>query len=433
MDPPDAAPGVQPEAGLDGGACAELAIAPFEVPAEHLDLPVPAIEDATGESLARFYGRLAGVVRGTATDPVRIGFIGDSNLTLDLLSGMMRRMLQGKLGDAGHGFVGIGKPWRHYVHMDVEHGLDESAWYEYAVSTRKVADRMYGFSGIAAQSSQKDARAWVRTAPEGSPVGRTASRLEVHTLVRPGNGILEVKLDGAQLGEIPTDGPGPVAAVRRFEFPDGPHAVELVTRSVRPVRVLGVALERSGPGVVLDCLGIGGVSAHSLTVADAATTSASLANRRYDLVITMLGTNTVLPSTQPEAMRQLIATYRAGIPDLSLLIMSPPDHVSSFKEVHTDRVTLIVARQMREVAQHNRCGFWDFWAAMGGDGSMLAFQKKHWNMWDLYHLNDKGASYMASRLVVALWRDFALWLKKHPDAGCESQTALRASPGAPAP
>lgn len=64
--------------------------------------------------------------------------------------------------------------------------------------------------------------------------------------------------------------------------------------------------------------------------------------------------------------------------------------------------------------------FWDFWEAMGGEASMLGFQKRHWNQWDLCLLNDKGASYMASRLVHALWSGSEQWAKSIHRRGAES-------------
>ncbi|MBI5534644.1 MAG: hypothetical protein HY898_18100 [Deltaproteobacteria bacterium] len=398
--------------------CSPLVLETPEIPPEHLDTAVPTLIDPSGEAMKRFYERLARVIRGTARDHVRLGFYGDSNMTLDLISGTMRRMLQRKYGDAGHGFVAFGRPWRHYFHMDVVHGLDQTAWEEYAISTRKVADGLYGFSGIAAQSSQVGAKAWLRTANDPAPIGRSASHLELHYLRRPGAGVFSVMLDGSKLADVNTDAADLSSAVMRWDFSDGAHSIEFVAHGRRPVRLFGAALERGKPSVIVDALGIGGVSAHSLAHGDRLTTSQSLANRRYDLVIYMLGTNTVHPASQPEAMRQIIAMHREGIADVSLLVMSPPDHSVSFKEGRSDKNTVKVARQMREIAEQNRCAFWDFWEAMGGESSMLRFQKKKWNMWDLYHLNEKGASYMASRIVHAIWRDFGAWLHKHPDAGC---------------
>jgi lysophospholipase L1-like esterase len=403
--------------------CAPLALLAPDIPAEHLSEPVPPLLDPSGRAMHRFYQRLARVLRGTARDHVRIGYYGDSNMTLDLISGSMRRLVQGKFGDAGHGFVAVGRPWRHYQHRDVVHDLDQTAWEEYAISTRKLADRLYGFSGIAAQSTQKGAKAWLRTAPEASPIGRTASRLEVHYLRRPGAGTFSVLLDGKPLADIPTAHDALAAGVSRFDFPDGPHALDFVAHGRRPVRLLGAALERSAPGIIVDALGIGGVSAHALAESHPATTAQSFANRRYDLVILMLGTNTVLPSTQPKAMQELISVRRQGIADVSVLVMSPPDHVTSFRDGRTDPVVRRVAAQMREVAAHNDCAFWDFWQAMGGESSMLQFHKKKWNMWDLYHLNEKGAAYMASRIVHALWQGFGTWLQEHPEAGCEPEAA----------
>ena len=365
--------------------------------------------------------RLARLIRGRASDHVRIAFYGDSNLTMDLISGSMRRTLQLAFGDAGHGYVAVGRPWRHYFHRDVVHGLDQTAWLEYAISTRKVEDGCYGFGGIASESVQKNAKAWLRTAPEGSIVGKTASRVEVHYLLRPGFGPFAVWADGMKLAEVPTDAPVVGAGVTRFELPDGPHSIEFTTIDRRKVRLFGAALERSQPGLVVDSLGIGGVSAHALSLAHPVVTRESLAHRRYDLVLFLIGTNTVNRATQAQEMGTVIQAHRDALPGVSVLLMSPPDHVLSFDDPRTDPATLLVRAQMREIAQSTSSAFWDFWEAMGGEASMLEFQRRHWNQWDLYHLNEQGASFMASRLVYAIWSGFAQWAKSHPDAGCGEQ------------
>ncbi len=403
------------------GRCSPLEVRWPELAAEDLAAPVPGIVDDADRGLEGLYRKLALLMRGRLDDHVRIGFYGDSNMTMDLLSGSMRRTLQKAFGDAGHGYVSVGIPWRHYRHRDVVHGLDKTAWLEWAISTRKVQDGCYGVGGIASESVQRGAKAWVRTAPEGSPIGMSASRVEIHYLRRPGWGSFGVSVDGRRVAQVHTDAAEYGAGVHRLELEDGPHAIELTTLDRRKVRLFGVALERSQPGIVVDSLGIGGVSAHALSLAHPVVTRGSLANRRYDLVLFLLGTNTVNVSTQDEEMAAVIQAHRDALPGISILLMSPPDHVLSFEDPRTDPMTIRVGKQMRGIASRHGAAFWDFWSAMGGEGSMLEFQRRHWNQWDLYHLNERGASHMATRLLHALWGGFATWAKAHPDAGCDTE------------
>jgi hypothetical protein len=55
---------------------------------------------------------------------------------------------------------------------------------------------------------------------------------------------------------------------------------------------------------------------------------------------------------------------------------------------------------------------------MGGEGSMGRFNELGL-AGDWEHFNDKGGQYMGGRVVQALWRGLAVWLEKHPTAGCD--------------
>jgi hypothetical protein len=103
--------------------------------------PLPPIVDAS-ESMARFYDKLARLARWRATDHVRVAMYGDSNVTLDYLSGEIRRVFQKRFGDGGHGFVTSTKHLN-YRHMDVEHGASDG-WLTFTLVNQPAPDRIYG-------------------------------------------------------------------------------------------------------------------------------------------------------------------------------------------------------------------------------------------------------------------------------------------------
>jgi hypothetical protein len=357
-------------------ACEPLVVELPEIDADASAVPVPPIEDAQDRVMAPLYERLAGIVRGTATDHVRIGIYGDSNMTMDWITGAMRRQLQARWGDAGHGFIAVGKPWNWYHHMDARHGLWERAWTSYAVSTNGVLDGMYGFAGIAAQSMQVGATAWVETAPETSPVGRTASSFDVYFVRAPGNGAFALRLDGELRATIDTHGAPAGADFHRLEVPDAPHKLEMVTVGPKPVRLLGVALERGRPSVVVDSLGIGGAGIQTLTKENAEVTRQTLRRRKYDLVGFLFGTNSWDLEHQGEAVRKVAERHREALPHVALLVMSPPDHAKPSEPWRSDPWTVKVAKLLRQNAAESGCAFWDFRAAMGGDGAIIRFRNK---------------------------------------------------------
>ena len=112
-----------------------------------------------------------------------------------------------------------------------------------------------GFGGIAAESVSGRARAWVETAAAQSPVGTKVGRIDVFYLERPKGGRFTVRVDGRDAAEIETAAAELGAGYRRIEVADGPHRIGFVAES--RVRLFGVALERSEPGIVVDSLASG--------------------------------------------------------------------------------------------------------------------------------------------------------------------------------
>lgn len=352
---------------------------------------------ARAAALAGFYDALDALASGEATDHLRIAVFGDSNLTLDLPTGRLRRRLQRWLGDGGHGFVALGRPWAHYKHMDVVH--DVSGWTSYAITTKPTGDGMYGLSGIAAENQWQGAVTWVETAREGSPVGTKASRFDVFFAARPGGGAVRLLIDREGVGEVDTRASGRELGMRRLVVPDAAHRLEVVSASAQTARMLGVALERDAPGVVVDSFGVGSLNTKSLGRHDPEFFRSMLERRRYDLIVFMTGANDLFTmDAVPGTMKKVLSLCRAALPRASLLMLTPPDRGL----IKPMRETQLVVAQRRVVAEEEGCALWDQFEAMGGAGSMARFVKAELAMKDAVHLNDKGAAFIADRLLDAL-------------------------------
>jgi hypothetical protein len=421
--PPAASTAAPEEASLPPAApieeCRPLETQLPEIAHEDFDVEVPEIEDATSEVMAPLYEKMALLLRGKATDHIRIGMWGDSNMTMDWITGHMRRVLQAKHGDGGHGFVALAKPWTWYHHMDVKHDLWLDSWINFAVSTAPAMDRLVGFAGIAAQSKHAGAVTWVETAPMGSPIGTTASRFDLYYLQRKGAGTFKIIVDGEKLQEVDAAGDAPKAEFLHFELPDAAHKIAFVATSNKPVRLFGVSMERGAPSFVVDSLGCGALSAQQMAEKeDQGINEQTLAHRKYDLVLDLVGTNMWDAAKLPSHWKTVLDTHRAATPNVPVIMMSPPDTAENMSAPHSDKRIVMVTDLKRKIAAENKVAFWDFRAAMGGDLSIVKF-KRHKMAWgDLIHFNEKGASYMADRIVYAIWRDFMRWLAKHPQAGC---------------
>jgi hypothetical protein len=402
-------------------------------PALHLDLPPPEtvmeldpqpvdVADPHG-ALSRFFERTALLLRGRAKQPVRIGVYGDSNGTMDFISGQMRRVLQTSHGDAGHGFVALARPWKWYGHEDVVADSMRGAWSAFTVTTHPTPDLdpWYGPGLIVAQSRQTGAATWVATAPEGAPVGTRASRFEVWYLRWPPGGSFEMKIDGEVRARVDTHSADPPHfGFVGVDVPDGPHRMTAVARSARPVRLLGAIVERDAPGFQVDGLGVGSLNCLCVLRESESLDREIFAHRPYDLVVFHLGSNTWNPAVlDPVAcMKEAIARLRRAVPDVSVLLMTPPDWgLGGSKK--PPKWLLAVEDQLHAAADEAPAAFFDFRSAMGGQGSMARFLGLGMTQGDGVHFNAAGGAYVGDRVVDALARAFAVWAQAHPRAGCE--------------
>lgn len=398
--------------------CARVALPPEPpgLPIQDGPTDPPRVPIVRPELLGGFYDGLARLCAGHASDHLRIAVFGDSNLTMDLPTGRLRRRMQRRFGDGGHGFVALGKPWSHYIHMDVRHHVG-AGWTSYAITTKPTSDGYYGLGGIVAESRYPGAITYVETAPKGSIVGSTASRFDFYYIERPSGGAVDLVLDGAPQGRVETKSAQARGALgfHRVEATDGPHRLDVVATSTGIARVSGIALERDTPGVVIDSFGVGSMNTKTLGRHDPTVFGAMLGRRRYDLVVFLTGANDIFTmDAVPETMHRLVALCRGALPDVSLLVVTPPDRGLRRSMKQTQQVVA----QRHEVAKNEGCALWDQFEAMGGAGSMGRFVHEKFAVSDAVHFNERGASFVADRLLVALMDGFEKHLVRGGVDGC---------------
>ncbi len=384
--------------------------------------PVPPVV-GDGPSLTALHEKLARIARGGSSEKVRIAFYGDSQMTRDFISGAFRRAMQARFGDAGHGFVAAARPWGWYEHMDVRHDVtpkEDTPWGIFAASGRQLGDKIYGFANIAAETSRGGATSWVATAlGAGSPVGKTASSAEIFYLKRPGGGGFNVVVDGAKVEEVNTENASVEPASVRVKFPDGPHKIEAVVKGGRAVRIFGTSLERDNAGVVVDSLGAGALNFELLAHVDSATRVAQLRERKYDLVVFLLGTNLLGAGSQRKWVSAVLEDFRTALPDSALMLMSPPDQGMSHTDTTSNPAVARLAKDLRETADAEHVLFWDFYEGMGGKGAIRAFVRTGLGEPDCVHLGFSGAMLMGTRFASEIVRGWKAYVDATPDAGCK--------------
>ncbi len=365
---------------------------------------VQPIEDPTGLAMRAFYESLQRTNRREPGAITRIMHYGDSLVVVDFLTGQARRRLQSRFGDAGHGYMMAGRPWRWYQHWDVFYRTAES-WKTTGVMNRESGSGAFGLNGFHFDGYGPDQYLEMGTATGGTNGGQ-ASRFEVHYLVQPDGGSFDVSVDGKPYRRVSTAGPQNSAAVFVATVPDGPHRFRVQCVGDGRVRLFGGVLERDNPGIVYDTLGINGGRARKLELITPSFWAEQLRQRRPNLVIINFGTNESEDRGRP--MGQVEADYvsvlqrlRAAAPEASCLVMSPLDRaarVGGALGTHPLLPRLIEAQ--RRAALKAGCAFYNTFQAMGGAGSMARWYQSRPQLCagDMTHPTRGGATIIGDGL-----------------------------------
>jgi lysophospholipase L1-like esterase len=382
-------------------------------------LRTTAVEDPSGHALDGFFAHLARTDRREANAVTRILHYGDSTIASDYISGTMRRRLQARFGDAGHGFILIANPWEWYFHNDVIHS-SEGEWKASRLAGPIAPDGMYGLGGVSF-TSYGGGVAWFGTPGRGD-FGRKVSRYDLYYLEQPGGGDVELGLRGAPPERFSTRGAAKVSRVRSVHAEDGES--KLTVRSVGggPVRLFGVALERDQPGVVYDALGSHAAMAVYWQRQDPAHWKEQLTLRAPALIVFQYGTNESdlwrLDRDEYEhALAGLLDELVEASSGASLLVVSPLDRAESKGgKLATKQVILDLVAIQRRVARAHGAAFWDTFSAMGGEGSMGRWVKARPQLGggDLTHPTPLGAEVLGDMLSDALIAAYDRW--RHGDA-----------------
>jgi len=376
--------------------------------------PVP-ITDPSG--LASFFAALARAERKDPGAVVRVVHFGDSLVASDFVSGTLRRLLQRRFGDAGHGFMLIANAWPSYFHWDVK---------RYATAGFKVSrivgpyaeDGFYGLGGVSFRA-ERHALARFGT-DDGEGLGSRVSRFVVAYAEEPRGGRFQLSVDGREERVIDTTGPTLASRFAEIRVPDGAHELELKTLAGES-RLFGVVMERDVPGVVLDAIGIQGARIRFLAKQDDAHFAEQLKFRNPQLVIYEFGANEsgdgfVYPMEDyRRTMREVLQEVRRSAPESSCLVVSAMDRAAKQgEEIVSVRVIPALVAEQERVAKEVGCAYFDTYRAMGGKGSMPIWVRRGLGQADLTHPTGAGAERLGNWVYGAMMRAYATWAPNTP-------------------
>jgi lysophospholipase L1-like esterase len=383
--------------------------------------PIPIV-DAT-PSLDRTFAALARCERREDGARTRILFFGDSMVASDLGTGTLRRLLQKRFGDGGHGFVLAASAWPQYHHNDVFRQADKGFRVSRVVGPR-LADKLYGLGGVSF-SAPPGLRSWVGSAVDGAH-GRRVSRFEVSYLEQPFGGTFDVRLDGKLVQTVETRGEVKRARTVEIRTSDGEHRLEVHTRTGTS-RLFGFTLERDSPGVVLEAVGLVGARLRALDESDDAHFAEVLAWRRPDLVVYQFGANESVDgfaypmSEYRKTMQAVLEKVKRAVPQAGCLVIGAMDRARRENgKLSTVPVIPHLVAEQKKVAALAGCAFYDAFEAMGGKGSMASWVRQGLGAGDYTHPTKWGAERLGSWMYSALMGGYeARGERKRgvPDAG----------------
>ena len=379
-----------------------------------------AVEDATGHALDAFYTQLGKTIRKDPGAVTRVLHYGDSLITSDFISGTMRRRMQARFGDAGHGFVLIANGWEWYFHNDVSHSASDG-WIANRITGPLVFDGIYGLGGVSFRAGAGSSATFATKDKEKSEYGTKVSRFDLYYLEHPSGGEVALYAKGKPAEKLSTRGPKKVSRVHSVEVPDGQG--ELTIRAAGDARLFGVAMERDVPGVVYDALGANGARVRLLEAINAEHWAEQLELRKPALIILQYGTNETAwgyDEGYEKILTNVVERIKAASPGTSILVASPLDRAERGKGGALETMPVIeklVAAQ-RKVAGEQKVAFWNTFEAMGGKGSMAKWVKATPQLagWDLMHPTPAGAEVIGDLLFAALTTGYQAYASAHHDA-----------------
>lgn len=369
------------------------------------------IEDPSGRALESLFVSL--VKTESERTQTRICHYGDSPITNDGITSTVRRKLQLRFGDAGHGFILTDKPWGWYEHAGVTREASRG-WQSDPMFISR-GEQFYGLGGVSFTAATAGVSASFSTAREGL-VGLSASAFDIYFLMRPGGGDFDVAVDDQQLERVTTASEDIKSGFHRVNVAEGPHKLTIRIAGNGDVQMFGVTLESSHSGVQYDSLGVNGafigLLAHYL---DADHWAEQLRHRSPDLVIIGYGANESqfegLPMDQYELdTREAIRRIRTALPGVSIMLLGPMDRGARGAGggiVTRPMIPKLIAYQ-RRLAAETGCAFFDTFTAMGGEGTVAEWCDARPRLMggDYTHPTAQGAEIVGTLIYDAMMRAY---------------------------
>jgi lysophospholipase L1-like esterase len=363
--------------------------------------------DCERTALDPLFSTFDAIARGDDDARAVVVVLGNSLIASDHVTDILRGRLQEAFGDAGRGFL-LPERLVKDVGRRARTGQGSDGWivHHFAKDPPFAAGVRFGFSGAVYEASVTGE--YSRFDVDGA---RSARLFWLDT----GKG-LRLDVDGKTWLTVP---PGAATGeAKHVEIRLPPLSKELKLVADAGARVFGVALERDRRGVIVDTIGVPAASTKLYTEAvDRAVFVEQLRARAPTMLVAMLGGNETRAlswgaldeATLTSRLSTLIDTFKEAAPRAACLVVTPidagktttaDDTLVTRPEIHT-----VIAVQQK-VAAEKGCGFFDLFAAMGGEGSLQRMREQKLVSDDLVHPTARGGDVLGQLFADAMLQTY---------------------------
>lgn len=323
---------------------------------------------------------------------VRIAYFGDSFIEGDILTAPLRDTLQQLFGGNGVGFVPITSDVAGF-RTSVIHSF--SGWQTYSAVGERSTAHPLGLSGHcftpmgSASVTLRGANLYPTTkqAQTATLYYRNAAQGATANINLNQTGNQSYNLvAGNEVNKLTIKGP-----------------VNTITASVSgSADYYGIAMEDS-VGISLDNFGLRGNAGYALLASPDDVLEGFAAARPYDLIVIHYGLNAASAGQTnftgyENQMVKLVEKLKKAYPNAAFLLVSISDRSVKKNGAYEtmDCIPPFIEAQ-RRICQKTGISFWNFWQAMGGEGSMaaLANAKPALANKDYTHIKFSGGRYLA--------------------------------------
>ncbi len=345
---------------------------------------------------------------------IRLTFFGASHTAGDFWTGHIRRVLQARYGDIGHGFVMPVAMSKGSRGSDLNLCSSGEWVRDYVGKEDGWGDPYYGL-GMTVSSDDPSHFSWLETTHQ-NPIGRRFSQAHIFTLGQFGGGSLLTQIDRNPPLLLSTSKEEPQLLHTRIDLTSNAHRLTVSPAGDGTVRFLGVSIEDSGPGVLVDAIGIRGRQANTWLKWDDDLLRDMLSIMQPNIVVLAYGTNEANDSdysmdNYERDLRAVLDKLKRVHPNDACILVGPSDRgtqnsafIRKSDQYLVWERTQLVAEIQRRVSPDFGCVFWDWQQATGGVGSMIAWKYTVPALAsaDLIHFTAKGYQVSGDLFIQAL-------------------------------